>query len=56
MWPIDHSFDVLVKNVPAFCLCVKSLLEAKVKSFRLISLAKEISKESITNKAMSFWL
>ena len=33
------------KNVDALCPCLKSLPEAEVKRFRLIALAKEISKE-----------
>jgi hypothetical protein len=27
----DNSYDVLMKNVAAFCPCLKSLSEAKVK-------------------------
>ena len=46
MWPRDHSCDILVKKVAAFCPCPKSLPEAKVKSFELIQLAEEISKQS----------
>jgi hypothetical protein len=34
-----------VKNVATFCLCLKSLPEAKVKRLRLIELTKEVSKE-----------
>ena len=49
MLPRDHACDILVK-MAAFCPCPKSLPEAKVKRFRLISLAKEISKQfSILN-------
>ena len=33
------------KKVTTFCSCTKSLLKAKMKSFRLNPLAKEISKE-----------
>ena len=40
----DPPCDILVKNVAAFCPCLKSLPEAKVKRFGLIPLAKEISK------------
>lgn len=40
----DHSSDILVKNV-AFCPCLNSVSEAKVKRFQLIALANEISKE-----------
>jgi hypothetical protein len=31
MWPRDCSCAILVSNVAAFCLCLKSLPEAKVK-------------------------
>ena len=41
-----ESSDVLVKNVAAFCPCLKSLPEAKVKRFRLIALTKEVSEMS----------
>jgi hypothetical protein len=34
---------MLVKNVAAFCPCLKSLPEAKVKRLRVIALAKEVS-------------
>ena len=43
MWPKDCFCGILVKNVAAFCLCMKSLAEAKVKRFMLITLTKEIS-------------
>ena len=46
MWPRDCSCDILVKNVAAFCPCLKSLPEAKVKRLRLIALTKEISKKT----------
>jgi hypothetical protein len=35
----------LVKNIAAFCPCLKRLPEAKVKRFVLTSLAKEVSKK-----------
>ena len=41
----DCSYDILGENVTAFCPCLKSLPEAKVKSFGLIPLAEEISKQ-----------
>ena len=44
MWPRDCSCDILVKNVTAFCPCLKSLPEAKVKRFQLIELTKEASE------------
>jgi hypothetical protein len=40
--PRDCSCDISVLNVAAFCPCLKSLPEVKVK--RLIALRKEISK------------
>ena len=40
-----HSCEFLVKNVAMFCSFLKSLSELKVKSFRLIPLAEEISKQ-----------
>ena len=46
--------DILVKNVAAFCPCLKSLPEAKVKRFRLIALKKEVSKQPGVNSAV--WL
>ena len=33
MLPRDHSCDILVKKVAAFCPCLKSLPEAKVNIF-----------------------
>ena len=42
--PRNHSCDILVKNVAAFCLWLKSLPAAKMKSLKLIPLAEEISK------------
>ena len=41
----DCSFYILAKNETAFIPCPKSLTEAKVKSFRLILVTKEISKQ-----------
>ena len=38
--PRDHSSDILVKKVTAFCPCLKSLPEAKEKSFGLIPLTE----------------
>jgi hypothetical protein len=43
-----------VKNVAAFCPCLKNLPEAKVKRFILIVLTKEISKNPSRN--IVFWL
>ena len=41
----DCFCGILVKNVPTFCPCLKSLPEAKVKRLRLIALTKEVSKK-----------
>lgn len=30
-WAVDHSLDVLVKDVCAFCFCLKNLSEVKLK-------------------------
>ena len=43
--PGDGSFDILAKNVAAFCPCLKSFPETKSKIFGLILLAEKISKE-----------
>ena len=50
--PRNYSCAILVKNVVAFCPCLKSLPEAKVKSFRLVTLAKEISKQLSIDSAV----
>jgi hypothetical protein len=54
MWPRDCFCGILVKNVSAFCPCLKSLPEAKVKRFILIALTKEVSKKPIRDFAL--WL
>ena len=47
--------DILVKNMAAFCYCLKSLLRlTKVKRFRLIALTKEVSKQPGINSVV--WL
>ena len=43
----DHYCDILAKNVITFCLCLKYLLEAKLKSFGLMAPAEEILREQI---------
>jgi hypothetical protein len=50
MFPRDCSCDSLMKNMAAFCPCLKSLPGAKVKRFRLITLTKEVSKKQKTKK------
>ena len=42
----------LAKNVAAFCPCSKNLLEATLKSFGLMTLAEEISRESSTDSVI----
>ena len=49
MLPRNHSCDILVKELAAFCSCPKTLPDAKVKSFGLILLAEEISKQPSIN-------
>jgi hypothetical protein len=44
MLPVELSCDILIKNVAVFCPCLKSLSEYWVKRFRLVALAKEVSK------------
>ena len=44
-FPRDCSCDILVKNVTTFCSCLKNLPEAKLKTFGLIALAEEISRQ-----------
>ena len=44
----------MVKNVAAFCPCLKSLPETKVKRFRLIALTKEVSDMPIIDYVL--WL
>ena len=54
MLPRDCSCDILVKNVFVFCPRLKSLPDTKVKSFRLIPLTEEISKQPSTDSVL--WL
>ena len=54
MWPRDCFCGILVKNVAAFCPCLKSLPEAKVKRLRLIALTKEVSEMPIIDFVL--WL
>lgn len=37
-WSRDHSFDILTKTVPVFCLYLNNLPEARLKGFVQISL------------------
>lgn len=52
--PRDHSCDVLAKNVAAFCPFPKNLLEAKLKSFRLMALTERILRQPSTNSVIHF--
>jgi hypothetical protein len=45
MWPRDCFCDILVKNMAAFCPCLKSLPESKVKRFILVALTNEVSQK-----------
>lgn len=45
MFPRQHTYVILVKNVAAFCPCPKTQSKPKEKTFRLIALAKKISKQ-----------
>jgi hypothetical protein len=45
MCPRDCFYGILMRNVAAFCPCLKSLPEAKVKRFILIALIEEVSKK-----------
>jgi hypothetical protein len=45
MWPIDSFCDILVKNMAAFCLCLKILPEAKVNRFILIGFTEVLKKK-----------
>ena len=54
MWLRNCFCDVLVKNMAAFCHCLKRLTKAKVKRFILITSAKEVSKKP--NKDFVLWL
>lgn len=56
MWPRDCFCDILVKNVAAFCPCLNSLPEAKVKRFILVVLTKEVSKKPSRDLVLWFSL
>lgn len=44
MWPRNGFCGILVKNMATFCPYVESLLKAKVKRFRLISLTRSLKQ------------
>ena len=50
----DCSCDILAKNVFAYCPCPKILPVAKLKSFELIALAEETSKQPSADSVL--WL
>lgn len=52
----DCSYGVLVKNVATFCPHLGSLLEAKVRRFRLVSLRKEVFKKPSIDSILWFTL
>jgi hypothetical protein len=54
MWPRDFFCDVLVKNMAAFCCCLKRLPKAKTKRFIFIASTKEVSKKP--NRDFVLWL
>ena len=46
LWPRDSSCDILMKNGTSFSSCPKkNMPEAKLKSYGLVALAKEMSKQ-----------
>jgi hypothetical protein len=53
MWPRDCFRGILVKNLVAFCPCLKSLPETKVNRFILITLTKEVSKRKSQQRLCS---
>ena len=53
--PRDHSCDILVMNVAAFCPCLKSVSEVKVRRFILILLTKKISKLPRMKRVFCKW-
>jgi hypothetical protein len=44
IWPRDCFCGILVKNVAAFCLCLRSVSEANVKRLRLIADKEKVSE------------
>lgn len=53
MWLRDCSCNILEKNVAVFCPHMKSLTEAKVKKFILITLTKKSQKS--LSRDLVFW-
>jgi hypothetical protein len=56
MCPRDCFCSILVKNIAAFCPCLKSLPEAKVKRLKLITLTKDVSETPIIDFVLSLSL
>ena len=54
MWSRGCFCGILVKNMAAFCPCLRSLPETKVKRLRLIALTKEVSETPIIDSVL--WL
>jgi hypothetical protein len=52
----DSSYDVLVKNVAAFCPCSQHLPEAKVKRFVFTTSTKEVTKNPSIDGVLWFTL
>lgn len=44
-WPKDHCFDILPNNMAGFCHCYQNLSKVKLKSFTLMTLSKEFSRQ-----------
>jgi hypothetical protein len=55
MWPRDCFCAILVKNEVDFCPCLKSLAEAKVSRFILITQTKEITKKPSRNFVLNHY-
>lgn len=53
-WATDHSCEILAKEVAAFCPCMKNLSKIKLKSFRLMYLTEENSRQPKIDSMM--WL
>ena len=45
VWPIKHSYDIVVKSMTAFSLSPEKSSEPKLKTFALMALAEEISRQ-----------
>lgn len=52
----DCSCDILVKNGPAFCPCLRNLPEDKVRRVKLIPLTTKVSRQSSLDLMLGFTL